>query len=103
MRKITKTVATAFLAGKPATAANTKTNGTTLFLHGHAIAWKEKGGTIAMTLAGWPTPTTRERLNGVCQLAIGKRPFGQENYVQTFNGRAIADTDTVSIFMLRRN
>lgn len=103
MRKVTKTVAAAFLAGKPATAANTKTDGRTLTLHGHAIAWRDESGIITLTLAGWPTPTTRERLNGVCQLAIGRRPFGQENYVQTFNGRAIADTDTVSIFMLGRN
>lgn len=99
MRKITKTVATAFLAGKPATVANTSTDGTKLTLHGNTIAWKAGGGVITMTMAGYPTITTRERLNGVCQLAIGKRPFSQEHGVQIFNGRAIADTDTVSIFV----
>lgn len=101
MHKITKTVATAFLAGKPATAGNTKTDGKTLSLHGHVIAWRDDSGIITLTLAGCPTPKTRERLNGICQLAIGKRPFGQENYVQIFNGRAITDTDKVSIFVVR--
>lgn len=103
MRKVTKTVVAAFLAGKPAKVGDTSTDGKTLTLHGNAIAWKEDEGFITMTMAGWPTVTTRERLNGVCQLAINKRPFGQENYVQTFNNRAIADTDTVSIFMVGGN
>ena len=98
MRKETKTVVTAFLAGKAASATRTKTNGTTLFLHDNAIAWKEKDGTIAMTLAGWPTPTTRERLNGLCELAIGKRPFSQEHHDQRFNGDFICASDIVSIY-----
>jgi hypothetical protein len=52
-----------------------------------------------MTMAGYPTMTTRERLNGVCQLAIGKRPFNQERGVQIFNGRGISAIDEVSIFV----
>jgi len=98
MRKETKLIVTAFLAGKAASAARTKTNGTTLFLHDNPIAWHEKDGTIAMTLAGWPTPTTRERLNGLCELAIGKRPFGQEHHDQRFNGDYICADDIVSIY-----
>lgn len=98
MRKETKTIVTAFLAGKAASATRTKTDGKTIWLHGHAISWHEKDGTIAMTLAGWPTPTTRERLNAVCELAIGKRPFSQEHYDQRFNGDYISANDIVSIY-----
>ena len=97
MRKETKKIAAAFLAGKPAAAARTKTDGTTLWLHGHAIAWHEAGGVIALTLAGWGSVTTRDRLNGLCQLAIGKRPFGQRDFVQHFDGQPISPREIIQI------
>ena len=99
MRKTTKAVVTAFLAGERAAASNTATDGTKLTLHGNTIAWKAGGGVITMTMAGYATVTTRERLNGVCQLAIGKRPFSQKRGVQIFNGRGISAIDEVSIFV----
>lgn len=96
MRKETSKIVQALLNGKPATAARTHTDGTSLFLHGNKIATLERypfGGTksVTMTLAGWGTPTTRERLNGLLQsLAhrIGGQPtlahFSQQKGKQFF-------------------
>lgn len=107
MRKVTKHAVTAFLAGKPATCGNTRTDGNTLYLFDKCIAWKAAGrageaaGTITMTLAGYPTATTRDRLNGLCQLATGHRPFAQKAHEQYFNGKYISANDTVSIYPTR--
>lgn len=64
---------TALLDGKKACAARTCTHSDRLFLHGNVIAEVSRyPGSLAiqevrMTLAGWPTVTTRERLNGLLQ------------------------------------
>ena len=81
MRKITRLASKAFKQGDPFTRDNTTveiyngpedTNRTpyqcALFLHGNCIAkQKRDNGELLITLAGWPTPTTRERLNGLLQ------------------------------------
>lgn len=72
MRKISNDIVTAFLAGNNRTISNSSTNGKSLFLHGNEIARVTDSG-IEITLAGWPTPTTRERLNAICEkLGVGK-------------------------------
>jgi len=59
---------------------NTATNGTQIFLHGNLIAWRQSADVIGLTLAGWNTVTTRERLNGVLNFyGIGYR-FAQRNF-----------------------
>ena len=74
MRKETHKIAQAFIDRKPARAARTTTDGKELRLHGNLIAWFTPQDTasglndIAMTLAGWPSVTTRERLNGLLTL-----------------------------------
>ena len=65
MRKISKQIAEAFNQGKTKTIGNTFTNGKEVFLHGNLIAWRSPGNTLELTLAGWPTVTTRERLNAI--------------------------------------
>ena len=63
--------------------------------HGNTIAYYE-GGDLHLTLAGWNSPTTRERLNGLlneCGLTgIG---FAQRNFeaVLVVNGRKVANID----------
>lgn len=64
-RKVTSEVVSAFLASRTRTVANTRTDGSTLYLHGNAIAQRREDGVVWVTLAGWDTPTTRERLNGL--------------------------------------
>ena len=63
MRKESLKIANAFANGTPAAAARTNTDGQTIWLHGNRIAQREQDGSVWVTLAGWGTVTTRERLN----------------------------------------
>ena len=65
MRQETSTIARAFYRGKKASQARTSTDGNTVWLHGNKIAWRTEAGDIGFTLAGWPTVTTRDRINGI--------------------------------------
>lgn len=71
MRKITQEIVQAFYRGEKLNKGNTKTDGDAIFLHGNKIAehnsiFSNDGNKhINITLAGWNTPTTRERLNGL--------------------------------------
>ena len=65
MRKETYKIAHAFLTGRPAKAARTHTDGQTVWLHNNRIAWRNTDHDVCFTLAGWPTVTTRERINGI--------------------------------------
>lgn len=98
MRKVSKSAAVAFMARKSFKCGNTETNGTTIYLHGNAIAWWENDQ-IVMTLAGWPTNTTRERLNSLCEIAAKFRPFSQSDHVQHFNGKVIDPREHVVVEM----
>jgi hypothetical protein len=66
MRVETTKIIRAFMEQKPAKAKRTETCGHSIYLHGNRIAWRGKEGDIYMTLAGWDTVTTRDRLNGLC-------------------------------------
>jgi hypothetical protein len=69
MRKITEQVVGAFQTGQPRKIGNTRTNGITLFLHDNEIAEHRADG-IWITNAGWNSPTTKERLNGITGVHI---------------------------------
>ena len=95
MRKITYKAARAFIEGQNFSEGNTSVNlirglrglrspDRQLHLHGNMIAdyWYGKG--LHITLAGWPTVTTRERINGL--LTELGRPEGvwQRNHEQYY-------------------
>jgi len=99
MRKISKQIAQAFNEGKTKTLGNTYTDGKSVYLHGNKIAWRSSGNGLELTLAGWPTVTTRERLNAILytegfNVKAGESYgfyFNQKNHNQfltkvTFNG-----------------
>ena len=65
MRKETHKIAKAFYNRRPASAARTRTNGDVVWLHDNFIAWRTLDGDIGFRLAGWPTVTTRDRINGI--------------------------------------
>lgn len=67
-----------------------------LFLHGNRIAWVE-GGHLCLTLAGWGTVTTRDRLNHVCSVFGIRGRFSQIRHIQHFNGDEIDATDVIRI------
>ena len=65
MRKITREIVAAFMKRETRGIGNSYTDGTTLYLHGNPIARHRCIGVIEISTAGWNTPTTRERLNGL--------------------------------------
>jgi len=83
MRKITRLAARAFIEGRSFRKDNTSVKiikrtpedrhpARQLYLHGNLIAEYTNGWGLRITLAGWPTVTTRERLNGLLT-EMGKR------------------------------
>ena len=84
MRKVTQEIKQAFEQGKSKKVGNTETNGTSVFLHGNEIVRREPSGLVFATLAGWNTPTTRERVNGITGLG-----FHQVNFEACLNGHIV--------------
>lgn len=99
MRDVTSKVVRAFLDRKCCTNKATRTDGDTLYLHGNAIAWRpysdRNPDAICMTLAGWNTVTTRERLNGLCDMLFKQRPFHQRKRTPHFAGTEINERDVL--------
>jgi hypothetical protein len=79
MRKITEKSIKAFMNAEQFKESNTEVevlpNVTILRLFGNAIAYRynDPNGTISVTTAGWNTPTTLNRLNGLPFVKVGKR------------------------------
>jgi len=94
MRAVTRKIMTAFLERRASYSRSTWTDGRVVRLFGNRIAWRKDNGDICMTLAGWNTTTTRERLNGLCDLLYGTRPFHQVKGLPFYDDDQI-DTRTV--------
>lgn len=101
MRKETKEIMTAFLQGKYCSRARTMTNGNEVYLFGNRIAWREPDGSISMWLCGHGTVTTRERLNGLCEMLIGRRPWHQHKHVQMYDSKEVCTRQVVNIHTLQ--
>ena len=97
MRKETRDIITAFLKRRSCTRARTQTNGDVVTLHGNRIAWWEPDGSVSMTLAGWGTRTTRDRLNGLCFLMHEKCPFHQKKGVQYYDDHEIDTHQIITV------
>ena len=122
MRKITYKAARAFIEGRNFSSGNTSVRveretcderpEKQLYLHGHLIAyyndrprvltmsWHDKKG-LYITLAGWPTVTTRERLNGLLT-ELGKREgVWQHKHEQHYGtheaNRIISSSEWISV------
>lgn len=91
MRKVTERIKQAFEQGVSLKVGNTRTDGTSVFLHGNEIIKRDASGLVMATLAGWNTPTTRERVNGITGLGIY-----QKNFVPMLNGQEIDEYDWVT-------
>ncbi len=92
MRKITKDIANALFARQDVNKGNTATINGEVFLHGNKIA-KIEDGALLMSLAGWNTPTTRERLNGIADIFGIKDRFSQKNFEPFLGNKEIRDDD----------
>ena len=99
MRAETKKIVTAFLSHKPAKGKRTHTDGASLWLHDNRIARHDDNG-ICMTMCGWGSPTTRERLNGICDMFVGHRHFHQKNHEQFYGDQPIGTRDVIHVLPL---
>jgi hypothetical protein len=88
MRKVTEQIKQAFNQGLSKKVGNTRTDGNSVFLHGNEIIKRDASGLVMATLAGWNTPTTRERINGITGLGIY-----QKNFVPMLNGQEVDSYD----------
>jgi hypothetical protein len=77
MRKITGEAVTALYNHKRYSNGNTQVmqgdDGSIMMLHGHVIAIYGHDGGLQITNAGWPTNTTKERLNGLAGVGINQK------------------------------
>lgn len=101
MRKIARQLVAAYRAGKSASIGNsaveTHADGSAVFsLHGHPIVCVDTTDTgapsVRVSLAGWPTPTTRSRINDIVNLLCGTRPCYQARRVQHIAGHGDVDS-----------
>jgi len=92
MRKVTNEIANAFAQGESKAAGNTWTDGKAVFLHGNKIVERTDDG-ILMTLAGWNTSTTRERLNGIAQVLGLDASFTQKDFEPYLNKLRVRGDD----------
>ena len=98
MRKVTEQASKAFREGRSFRSGNTEvelTEYSTRFkLHGHIIAFMDDdSGVLNTTLAGYPTVTTKERLNGLLTtLGIDGR-YHTINHQPMLNGNIVGDSD----------
>lgn len=90
MKKITEKIAIAFAKGANKSCGNTASRNGALYLHGNKIAEKREDG-IYMSLAGWNTVTTRERLNGLAQVLGLEASFNQKAFEPYLNGKRISE------------
>jgi len=94
MRKESLKIARAFAAGVAASAARTRTDGQAVYLHDNLIAQRGADGSIWVTLAGWGTVTTRDRVNTLCHVLGSGVWFYQRDHVQRVSFPDGADFET---------
>lgn len=81
MRKVTQSVSSAFIERKVKSVGNSVSTGSQYILHGNIIAeWRQQ--VLYITNAGWPSVTTRERLNALPGVSVTQR-----KHVQYLNGK----------------
>jgi hypothetical protein len=88
MRKITSDIKQAFERGESLKIGNTRTDGTSVFLHGNEIIRRDINGLVFATLAGYNTRTTRERVNGITDMG-----FHQVGFVACIDGEPVCEED----------
>jgi hypothetical protein len=101
MRQETRKIATAFIERRKASARNTSTDGARLYLFNNIIAeWDVNDpNMLAITFYGYPTTTTKERLNGVFELLGLGRPFYTKD-CQLYFGSQLRPLDAYEILRI---
>jgi len=89
MRKRTKLTARAFIDHNKKASGNCWSTGEDYLLHGHCIAWWNYGSVkpeIHFSMRGYPTVTTRDRINGILELSGSSYRVCQRDYTQYLIG-----------------
>lgn len=98
MRKVTREVGQAFLAGMPKTVGNSTTDGQAFYLHGHKIAWTDDNLDLWISMCGYGSVTTRDRINGILELAGSSYRVNQHNYVQQLRNWRTQETVDIDTY-----
>ena len=53
-------------------------------LHGHIVAYQDRDGVVMLSLAGYPTRTTRDRLNAILEAYGSPNRFWQHRWTQYY-------------------
>jgi len=102
MRKITREAAEAFVNCRNFNKGNTTVThivgSSFMDLHGNRIAERMMGSPLRVTLAGWNTPTTRERLNGLLEvMGHNSDRFYQHQFEPYYRGKRIDANEWITI------
>ena len=89
MRLVTEKCIKAFLNGKNTAVSNTMVADNKLYLHGNCIA-KIEDGKLLVSMCGWNTKTTRERLNGFSEFGYNIS-VTQKDWMPFINGKEVTD------------
>jgi hypothetical protein len=87
MRQVSREIGEAFNNGESKTLGNTSTDGVVVWLFEEPIV-RYGDNCVEVSLAGWPGPTTRERINSVlecCGINAGIFQKGGRQYIQVGN------------------
>ena len=91
MRKVTEQACEAFEAGRKFFQNNTMVTGDAMFLFGNRIAFRENGR-LYVSMCGYNTNTTRERLNGLTGVSVRCK-----NFTPYINGVEVSSYGTYEI------
>lgn len=97
MTKVSITIAKSFLENKTHSLSNTSTDGKSIILFGNTIVRKIDDHKYVITLAGWNTPTTRERLNTFLNLIEYKDRFYTKKGKAYFGDKEICSKEEIII------
>ena len=113
MRQRTTNTVNAFLNHTKKAGGNCQSTGEDYLLHGHAIAWWNYGSVkpeIHFNMRGYPTVTTRDRINGILELLGSRYRVSQRDYTQYLIGldpeiqrQEIPDDGTFTVPDMRSN
>ena len=102
MRRITERIVSAFLRDESLKIDNTRTDGRAIWLWENKIAEFREDG-LWITNAGWPSTTTKERLNGIPDVRIAQKKGqwylngyawdGSWVHLETFAGAVVPEVE----------
>ena len=90
MRQVTEEITRAFLNGQRKAVSNSMTDGKSLYLWGNEIARFNSDGKLEISLCGYNTVTTRERLNGLFNIGGYNLKLSTKQGTPNINGVEIS-------------